>query len=128
MCDRRALRGAGSGTAIQTILENGIDGAIGTGIDLERPLAGSLQAAGPVRPGQPQNAKTRPEALFGMTAFPEDDFDQGFSIGSDPGGLPAHALWRPVGPEAVIGRHVICAGGMLIIARYPGMGGDPFAL
>ena len=120
-------RGAGSRLAIQTILENGMQGCVGAGIDLQGPFTGSLKALMTKGFGQPQNAQTRPVSLFGMTPLAHDDLNIDFRVGADLCGLPAYAFWRPVRFEAVMGGHVIFMGGMLTIAGAANMGSHAFA-
>ena len=116
MGDRRLVRGAGSRLAIQTIPENGMQRWAGTGVDLDCPCAGGLQAIPAKGPGQPQNTHAGPVARFRMTARAHDDLDIGFGVRADPGGLSAYAFRCPVCPEPVVRRHVITMGGMLAIA------------
>jgi len=116
MGNRRLVRGAGSGCAIQTILENGMQGCVGAGIDLDGTLASGLKAIAAKGLGQSKNAKTGTITLLGMAPFAHDDFNIDFGVGADLCGLPADAFRCPVCFEAVMGRHMIFMGGVLAIA------------
>ncbi len=68
-----ALRG---GVAIELVVEDGFDGAIGAGADIERPRRGRFH---PVRSegfDQPDDAEAGAEALLGMRSFFQDQIAQ----------------------------------------------------
>lgn len=115
MCDRRLVRGAASRCAIQTILENGMQGLVGVAVDVQCALAGGIKAASTECFGQPQDAHACSVSLFWMAALAHDHLYKGLDIGPDARGLCADTLWRPVSSETVIGRHVVADRGMFAI-------------
>ena len=50
--DRRLVRGGFAALTIQTILQNGMQGCVGVGVDLKRTRAGGIQAIPPEGLGQ----------------------------------------------------------------------------
>jgi len=112
MGNTRLVRSAGSRLAIQTILENGMQGCVGTRIDLKCSLAGCFEAIAAKGFSQPQNTQARPVSLFGMAPLTHDNLNIDFGVGADACGLPADAFGCPVCFEPVVGGHVIFMGGM----------------
>src|SRR3990172_1237773 len=77
------------GEAVEAVLEHGIDVAIGTGADDDRPRTGRLQPGLAIARAQPQEAEARAVALLGMRAIREDRLDEGGGLRADrarPGG------------------------------------------
>ncbi len=99
--DRRPVRGLSRFVAIEVISEDGGDGGIGVGADLQGPPAGGLQPVPPMGLGQAQDADTRPEALFGMRPALEDYPDQSRGVGAGGAGLAGNAFMGPTGMAAV---------------------------
>ena len=104
--DRRAVRGPMRLPAIEVVSEDGGDGGIGAGTDLECPLAGRLEALVTMVLGEPENADAGAKALLRVPALAHDDVDQGLRVGADAGGLAADTLRRPGGVTAMRARHV----------------------
>ena len=59
--------------AVETVLEDRIDAAVGAGAELETAPACSFEPAGAVVPGEPQNAQTGSEPLLRMRPTFEND-------------------------------------------------------
>jgi hypothetical protein len=65
--DRGRVRGAlGRGPPIELVIEDGFEGAIGPGADLDGPLGGGLEACGAERADEPDDAETGAIPLLGM--------------------------------------------------------------
>src|SRR6516164_1700981 len=73
---RRPVRGHGRPLAIEVVLQDRVDGAVGARTDLERPAAGGFQPLATMGLGQAQDADTGAEALLGMRALPQDGLDE----------------------------------------------------
>ena len=70
MEDRQAVRGAlGRGLAIELVVEDGFDRAVGAGADLDGAHGGRFDARAAEGAGQPDDAKAGAEALLGMAAL-----------------------------------------------------------
>src|SRR5580693_539773 len=67
MEDRGGVRGApGRRAPIELVVEDGFDGAVGPGADLDGPLGGGFEARGAEGAGEANNAETGAIALLGM--------------------------------------------------------------
>lgn len=86
------------------------------GVDLESTITSRFQSFPTKGFGQTQDPHTGAVSLFGMFALTHDDFDKGFSIGTNPCRLAPDLLRRPVIAEPVMGGHMIVVCGMLAIA------------
>jgi hypothetical protein len=126
--DRGAVRGGFSARAIQTILENGMQGCVGMGVDLKRTRAGGIQTVTAECFGQFDHTKAASIRLFWMAPFAHDHIDKHLGVWSDAHGLLANALRRPIDPELMMCGHVIADRGMLAVARGSGVGGDALPL
>src|SRR6516165_445529 len=73
---RRPVRGLGRTLAIEIVLQDRVDGAIGARADLERAAAGDFESLVAVGLGEPQDADTGAEALLGVRALPQDNLDE----------------------------------------------------
>ena len=87
MCDRRLVRDGFARGAIQTILQNGMQGGVRTGVDLKGAFAGGFQAIAAKSLAQPDDTQAGAEALFRVFAFAHHDLDKGLGVGANPGGL-----------------------------------------
>ena len=77
MEDRHAVRGAPlRGVAIEIVVEDGFDRAVGPRADLEGARGGRLDALGAERLDQPDDAETGAEALLGMRPVLQDQLAQ----------------------------------------------------
>ena len=112
-------RGGFAALAIQSILQNGMQGLVGIAVDVKCTLAGRIEALGSECFGKPQDAHASSISLLWMSPLAHDHLDKGLDVGPDPGRLCADAFWCPVGTEAVVCWHVITDGGMLPVARRP---------
>ena len=67
MEDRGRVRGAlWRGPLVELVIEDGFDGAIGSGADLDGPLGSGLDARGAERADKTHDAETGAVALLGM--------------------------------------------------------------
>src|SRR5262250_1636116 len=97
MQDRRVVRGAPlRGLAIEVVVEDGFDGAVGPGADLQRPQGGGLEARPAEGLGQLDDAEAGPEALPWMRPLLQDQVAQERRRGADGGRLAADPLDGPV--------------------------------
>src|ERR1700722_12596102 len=112
--DRSGLRGAlWRGPPIEPGIEDGFDGAIGPGADLESALGGGLDARGAERDGETHDAETGAVALLGMGPGLEDLLAERRGRRADLAGVFPDALDRPAGVAPVTGRHVLGNGRVL---------------
>ena len=97
MADRGALRGAlGRGPPIELVVEDGFDGAIGPGADLDGPFGGRLDARRAIGADEPDDTETGAIALLGMGPALEDLLAQGRGRWTNsPGVFPRSGLPRP---------------------------------
>jgi hypothetical protein len=129
MQDRRCVRGAlARGTPIEVVVEDGFDRAVGARADVDGALGGSFQTLGAMGAGQPDDAQTGAETLFGMRSLFEDQFAERRRRRADQARVDADALDRPAGVSPVAGRHVLGDGRVLVIAARAHVHGDPVAL
>jgi hypothetical protein len=113
--------------AIEVVLEDGGDGGIGAGADLERPLASGLEALAAMAFGEPEDADAGAKALLGMAAFAHDDINESSGVGPDVSGLTADPLRGPGGVAAMRARHVFGERGVAAVGAAAQMTGDAFA-
>ena len=73
---RRPVRGLGRPLAIEVVLQDRVDGAIGARADLERAAAGVFEPLAAVCFDEPQDANAGAEALLGVCALPQDNLDE----------------------------------------------------
>src|SRR5215475_13878381 len=73
---RRPVRGLGRPLAIEIVLQDRVDGAVGARTDLKRPAAGGFKPLATIGLGQAQDADTGAEALLRVRALPQDNLDQ----------------------------------------------------
>jgi hypothetical protein len=98
MEDRGRVREAlGRGPPIELVVEDGFDGAVGPGADLDGPLGGGLDARRAKRACEPNDAETGAIALFGMGSAFQDLLAQGRGRRADFSGVFPDALDRPAG-------------------------------
>ena len=108
------LRGAlWRGPPIELVVEDGFDGAIGPGADLDGALGGRLDARGAKRAGETHDAETGAIALLGMGPVLQDLLAQRRGRRADLAGVFPDALDRPAGVAPVAGRHVLGNGRVL---------------
>ena len=94
---RRPVRGRCRLLAIEVVLQNRVNRAIGARPDLERPAASGFEPLVAIALGEPQDADAGTEALLGMRAFLQDDLDERRGVLTDLSSSPPQALWRPIG-------------------------------
>jgi len=94
------LHSARQRLAIQPLVEDGADRAVGSGTDLEAASARGFEPVCAVLAREPQDAEASAEALFGMGPTAQDHFDQAGGVGSDGGGVALDALVGPAGVAA----------------------------
>src|SRR5580704_1962615 len=112
---RRPVRGRCRPLAIEVVLEDRVDRAVGARPDLERAGASGFEALAATGLGEPQDAYARAEALLGVRALPQDDLDQRRGVAPNLAGLPPQSLRRPVGIAPMARRHVLAHRRMLAI-------------
>ena len=100
--DRRPVRGLSRCAALEFVLEDGGDGRIGGGVDLQGSFAGGLQPFRSVGLGEAKDADTGAEALFGVRPVAHDDIDQDLGIGSHRRGPASDARRCPTGITPVL--------------------------
>jgi hypothetical protein len=76
VCNRRPVRGLGRPLAIEVVLPDGVDGAIGVRADLECAAAGVFEPLAAVCFDEPQDANAGAEALLGVRALPQDNLEK----------------------------------------------------
>ena len=129
MEDRGRLRGApGRRLPIELVVEDGFDGAVGPGADLDGALGGGFETLGAEGPGEADDAQTGAIALLGMGPAFEDLLAQRRGRRADLAGVFADALDRPAGVAPVARGHVLGKGGVLPVPARPYMDGDALAL
>jgi hypothetical protein len=74
-----------------------------------------------------QDAKTGPEALFGVLPVLQDELTERRGSWPDEGCIPADSADGPVGVTAMTGRHVIGDRRVLAVFARPQVHGDPLA-
>ena len=127
MIDRRPVRGLSRCAALEFVLEDGGDGRIGGGVDLQGSFAGGLQPFRSVGLGEAKDADTGAEALFGVRPVAHDDIDQDLGIGSHRRGPASDARRCPTGITPVRTGHVFGDGGVASIAGSAHVGGHTLA-
>ena len=107
MEDRHTVRGARvRGVAIELVVEDGADRAIGERADLDGACGGSFETCDAERSRQAQDAEAGSEALLGMGPLLQDKITERGGGRADEGSVPSDAADGPVGVTAVAGRHV----------------------
>src|SRR5690349_23323580 len=86
--DRRPFRGFLGPFAIELGIEDGVDGAEGTGADGECSLAGRLHPLAREASNKVDNAAAGAEALLGVPLLAQDDLDECGGVRADLAGLP----------------------------------------
>src|ERR1700739_2116319 len=129
MADRSGVRGApGRRPPIELGVEDGFDGAVGLGANLDRPLRGRLDARGAVRAGEPHDAEAGAIPLLGMRPGLEDLLAERCGCLADRAGVFPDALNRPAGVAPMARGHVLGNSGVLPVAAGPQVDGDALAL
>ena len=129
MKDRGRVRWAlWRGSPIELVVEDGFDGAIGPGADLDGPLGGGLDARRAKGTGEPDDAETGAIALFWMGPAFEDLLAERRSRRADLAGVFPDALDRPAGVTPMAGGHVLGNGRVLSVPAPAQMNGDALAL
>ena len=128
MEDRGRVRGAlWRGPLVELVVEDGFDGAIGPGADLDGPLGGGLDARRAKGTGKTDDAETGAVSLLGMRPGLENVLAQGRGRRADLAGVFPDALDRPAGVAPVTGRHVFGNGRVLPVPACAQMNGDALA-
>src|ERR1700677_3629305 len=128
MEDRGGVRGApGRRAPIELVVEDGFDGAVGPGADLDGPLGGGFEARGAEGAGEANNAETGAIALLGMGPALEDLLAERRRRWADPAGVLPDALDGPAGVAPVAGGHVFGNGGVFPVPARPDVDGDALA-
>src|SRR5258708_23968087 len=108
MKDRGGVRGARwRGPPIEPGIEDGFDGAIGRGADLDGALGGGLDPRRAERADEPHDAETGAIALLGMGPSLEDLFAKRRGRRADLAGVFPDALDRPAAVAPLTGRHAL---------------------
>src|SRR6516164_6378552 len=110
--------------AVETVLEDRIDTAVGAGAELQTTPARGFEPAGAVLPGEPQNAQTGSEPLLGMRSAFENDRCQFGRVGANGGGVTPDAINRPAGIAAMGARHVFRQRGVATADAAAHVAGD----
>ena len=121
--------------AIEAVLQDRVERAVGLGADLEAAPAGGLEPGDAILASEPHDADAGTEAVLGMRAAAQNDLDQGGGAGSDGDGLALDALLVPVGwaasdaALAAMGRrHVVGQRGVSAACATEQVAGDALAL
>ncbi len=114
--------------AIEAVLKDRADRAVGSGADLEPAPARRLEPFGAVLAGEPQDAEASAEALLGMGPAAQDDLDEGVGVGADGGSLALDAFVGPAGMATMSRRHVLGHGGVTAASAAQQVTGDTLAL
>ncbi len=128
MGDRRPVRGGFGPFAIKVVLQDGVDGGVGAGADLQRPRAGGLQPVVAMCLCEADDPKAGAKALFRMGTLAQDHLNEGGGVGANPACLAPDPLRRPVGMSPVARRHMLTHGGVLAVRRSAGVRRNPLAL
>ena len=126
--DRSGVRGApGRRPPIELVVEDGFDGAVGPGADLDGPLGGGFEARGAEGAGEANNAETGAIALLGMGPALEDLLAERRRGRADLAGVVPDALDRPAGIAPMARGHVLRNGRVLPVSARPDVDGDALA-
>ncbi len=80
---RELLGGLGRGQAVEPVLEDRVDVAVGADADEQRAGTGGLEAGGAVAAAEAEQPEAGAVALLGMRAIGEDGGDEGGGLGAD---------------------------------------------
>ena len=128
MNDRRLVRGGCGPFAIEIVLQDGGDRAIGVRTDLECPCTGCFEPLASVCLEVPQDADAGAKALLGRRPLAQDYGGERRRTWTDLAGLPLDALQRPVGEAPMARGHVIGQRAVLAtIQRDPRVHGQTIA-
>ena len=128
MEDRGGVRGApGRRPPIKLVVEDGFDGAVGPGADLDGPLGGGLDARRAEGAGEADDAETGAVALLGMGPALEDLLAERRRRRADLAGVFPDAFDRPAGVAPMAGGHVLGNRRVLPVPARPDMDGDALA-
>src|SRR5262249_943877 len=125
--DRRPFRGFLGPFAIELGVEDGFDGAEGTGADDEGALAGRFHPLARKASYELHDAATGAVALLRVPLFAHHDLHEDSRMGPDLGGLALDALGRPVGVAPMARRHVLGQGRVPTVGRTAPVHGDALA-
>ena len=119
--------------AIEPMLQDRLDRAVGGRADVVAAPAGGLDAGRAITAREPQNAETGPEALLGVWFGFHDRLDEGDRGGADLGGADLGGFSldprrRPFGIAPVRAWHVLRDRGVAMGYGRAGMAGDADAL
>src|SRR5271156_1951242 len=129
MEDRGRVRGAlWRGHPVELVVEDGFDGAVGPGADLDGPLGGGLDARRAKGTSKTDDAETGAVSLLGMRPGLENVLAERRGRRADLAGVLPDALDRPAGIAPVAGRHVLRNGRVLPVPARPYVDGDALAL
>src|SRR3984885_179400 len=129
MEDRGRVRGAlWRGPPVELVVEDGFDGAIGPGADLDGPVGGGLDARRAKGTGKTDDAETGAVSLLGMRPGLKDVLAERRGRGADLAGVFPDAFDRPAGVAPMAGRHVLGDRRVLPVPARPYVDGDALAL
>src|SRR5215831_19871963 len=114
--------------AVETVLEDRIDAAVGAGAELQTTLARGFEPAGAILPGEPQNAQTGSEPLLRMRSAFEKDRCQLGRVGANGSGVPPNPIDCPAGIAAMGARHVFRQCGVATADAAAHMAGNALTL
>src|SRR5277367_3523523 len=124
----RVRRALWRGSPIELVVEDGFDGAIGPGADLDGAFSGRLDPRHAKGADKPDDAETGAIALLGMGPAFENLLAERRGRRADLTGVFPDTLDRPAGVAPVTGRHVLGNGRVLPVPARPEMNGDALAL
>lgn len=123
--NRRPVHGLLGPSAMQIVLQDGIDRAVRGPTDLDGALAGRLQGLAAMGFGQADDAEAGAKSLFGMRLRAQDQIDEGAGIGTDLFGAAPDLRGCPAGIAPMAVRHVRGDGGVLAVSGGADMGSNP---
>src|SRR5271169_2801399 len=123
----RVRRARWRGSPIELVVEDGFDGAVGPGADLDGPFSGGLEARHAKGAGKPDDAETGAVALLGMGPALENLLAERRRRRADLAGVFPDALDRPAGVAPMAGGHVLGNGRVLPVPACAQMNGDALA-
>jgi hypothetical protein len=93
--------------AVEAVLEDRNDAAVGARVELEAAPARGFEPAGAVLSREAQDAQAGPEPLLRMRPALEDDRRQLGCVRTDRGGVTPDAIDRPAGVAPMGARHML---------------------
>src|SRR6202522_4505727 len=123
----RVRRALWRGSPVELVVEDGFDGAIGPGADLDGPFGSGLEARHAKGADKPDDAETGAIALLGMGPAFENLLAERRGRRADLAGVFPDALDRPAGVAPMAGGHMLGNRRVLPVPARPDMDGDALA-